>query len=89
MENSTPEVVDADRSDDIGGEGIEAGVLGSIDIEVDEPTSSQEARQNNGVYAPGTMPIKLRVKKPKAEGTSIQNNGVIGVVGKDNFWARS
>lgn len=59
--------------------------LGNIDIEVDKPKCSVEARQNNGVYAPFPVAAKIKVGEPTAEGQSLQNNGFVGF---QSFWKR-
>jgi hypothetical protein len=78
MESSDTEMVDADGSGATGNEKREAGVSGriDIDIEIEEATSSNQAHQNNGVYAPGPLVAKIRVKTATAKDTSCQNNGV-------------
>jgi hypothetical protein len=85
MESSDTEMVDADGSGTTGNEKREAGVSGRIDIEIEEATSSNQARQNNGVYAPGPIVAKIRVKTAIAKDASCQNNGVVGF---ENFWPR-
>jgi hypothetical protein len=84
MDGSDTETVDEDRSEIIGDQN-RADALGNIGIEVDEPASSKQARQNNGVYSPKPVVVNIRVKKPKADDTSIQNNGVVGF---ESFWSR-
>ena len=80
MESPDTEMVDAVDEQKENVEGLEG-----IDIEVDEPTCSAEARQNNGVYAPRPVVAKIRVGKPKAKGKSCQNNGVVAF---ESFWER-
>jgi len=86
MESSDTEMVEADRSDITGDQKTKAGVSRRIDIDINEPTSSNQASQNNGVYAPGPVVAKIRVKKPTAKDTSLQNNGVVGF---EDFWSRN
>jgi hypothetical protein len=76
---------DTERVDAIDEQKEEAEGLGNIDIEVNKPKCSVEARQNNGVHAPGPVVVKIRVGEPTAEGQSFQNNGVVGF---ESFWKR-
>jgi hypothetical protein len=76
---------DTERVDAVDEQKENVEELEDIGIEVDEPTCSVEARQNNGVYAPRPVVAKIRVRKPKAEGKSFQNNGVVAF---ESFWGR-
>lgn len=83
MGSNDKATIDADKSDATRDQKKKAAVLPNVDIHVQEITSSNQARQNNGVYTAGPFMGRIRVQKTHAKDASIQNNGIVGF---ESFW---